>query len=312
MLGQRGVFAMRMAELAVENARIVVLTADLGQLSGLDRFKREFPERLFNAGIAEQNMIGMAAGLAHEGMIPFVTTYATFISMRSCEQIRHLCAYARNPVKIIASGSGFAMGMSGNSHYTYEDLSVMRAIPGLTVLSPADGAETWKMIDALLEYPCPVYMRLGGNLNIPVVYKEDYSFRIGKAVGLDDSEGKDVTVFATGTMVAESLKAAKALREAGKDVHVVNIHTIKPLDEAAVRETCGKSKLLVSVEEHSVSGGLGGAVSEAMSGVPGSPRLLRLGMPDKFVHPGEYPYLLEQYGLTAASISTGIQAELKK
>ena len=302
MLGMRGVFAMRMAELAKDHPELVVLTADLGQLSGLDRFKADFPRQFINAGIAEQDMIGMAAGLAHEGMKPFVTTYATFLSMRSAEQIRHLCAYAENPVRLIASGAGFAMGMSGNSHYTYEDLAIMRAIPDMTVFSPADGAETLKLIDVLLEYDKPAYVRLTGNLNIPMVYKDDYVFTVGKSVPLDEYEGKDVTFFATGTMVAETQKAAKALRENGLDVHVVNIHTIKPLDREAIARACRESGLLVSVEEHSILGGLGGAISEAMSEIGGAPRLLRIGMPDTFIHPGEYKYLLEQSGLTANSI----------
>jgi len=310
MLGMRGVFAMRMSELASKYPELVVLTADLGQLSGLDRFKAEFPQQFINAGIAEQNMVGMAAGLAHEGMKPFVTTYATFLSMRSAEQIRHLCTYAKNPVRLIASGAGFAMGMSGNSHYTYEDLAIMRAIPELTVLSPADGAETFKMIDALLEYDKPVYVRLTGNLNIPMIYKEDYTFEIGKAVPLDENVGKDVTVFATGTMVAEAQKAAKELRENGLDIHVVNIHTIKPLDDDAVKKACRNSHLLVSVEEHSTVGGLGGAISEVMSKLGNTPKLLQIGMPKNFVHPGEYKYLLEQYGLNANSIAQSIEKEI--
>ena len=311
MLGMRGVFAMRMAELAKDHPELVVLTADLGQLSGLDRFKAEFPRQFINAGIAEQDMVGMAAGLAHEGMKPFVTTYATFLSMRSAEQIRHLCAYAKNPVRLIASGAGFAMGMSGNSHYTYEDLAMMRAIPDMTVISPADGAETFKLIDMLLEYDKPVYVRLTGNLNIPMVYKDDYNIVISKSVSLDENEGKDATVFATGTMVAESQKAAKALRENGFDIHVVNIHTIKPLDREAVAQACRNSRLLVSVEEHSILGGLGGAISEVMAEIGGSSRLLRIGMPDTFIHPGEYKYLLEQSGLTASSITTRISEDLR-
>ncbi len=308
MLGERGVFAMRMPEIAAENEKLVVLTADLGMLSGLDRFRTMFPDRLINAGIAEQNMIGMAAGLAHEGYIPFVTTYATFVSMRSCEQIRHLCCYAGNPVRIIASGAGFAMGMSGNSHYTYEDLAVMRAIPGLTVLSPADGAEVYKMIDALMDYPHPAYVRLTGVLNVPVVYKNDYDFKIGKAVPLDDDAGQDLTIFATGTLVAEAVKAAKKLREDGKSVHVVNIHTIKPFDAEAVVRACRTSRNIVTVEEHSTVGGLGGAVAEAMAEAGNAPKLLQIGMPSCFVHPGEYQWLLEQHGLTA----DGILAKIKE
>lgn len=310
MLGMRGVFAMRMLELAADHPELVVLTADLGQLSGLDRFKAEFPRQFINAGIAEQNMVGMAAGLAHEGLKPFATTYATFLSMRSAEQVRHLCAYAKNPVRLIASGAGFAMGMSGNSHYTYEDLAIMGSIPDLTVLSPADGAETYKMIDALMAYEKPVYVRMTGNLNIPMVYKEDYEFAIGKAVALDDFDGKDATVFATGTLVAEAQKAAKSLREQGMDIHVVNVHTIKPLDREPVAAACAGSRLLVSVEEHSVQGGLGGAISGIMTEIGLAPRLLRIGMPDHFIHPGEYKYLLEQCGLTAEQIFSQIEGAL--
>lgn len=310
MLGERGVFAMRMPEIAAENEKLVVLTADLGMLSGLDRFKTLFPDRLINAGIAEQNMIGMASGLAHEGFIPFVTTYATFVSMRSCEQIRHLCCYAQNPVRIIASGAGFAMGMSGNSHYTYEDIAVMRAIPELTVLSPADGAEVYKMIDALMDYPHPVYVRLTGVLNVPIVYKNDYDFKIGKAVPLDDDAGTDLTIFATGTIVTEAVKAAKKLREEGKSIHVFNIHTIKPLDIEAVENARRVSRNIVSVEEHCTIGGLGSAIAEVLADRGNSPRLLRIGMPSCFVHPGEYKWLLERHGLTTEGILRKISEQL--
>lgn len=310
MLGMRGVFAMRMAELAATSPELIVLTADLGQLSGLDRFQAEFPARFINTGIAEQDLVGIAAGLAHEGMKPFVTTYATFLSMRAAEQIRHLCAYAKNPVRLIASGAGFAMGMSGNSHYTYEDLAIMRAIPDLTVLSPADGAETYKIIDALMEYDKPVYVRLTGNLNIPMIYKEDYDFTIGKAVALDEFAGRDVTIFATGTMVAEAQKVAKELRTNGLDIHVLNIHTIKPMDHEAVAAACRAGGLIVTVEEHSAIGGLGGATAEVMAKIGNAPKLLRLGMPDQFIHPGEYGYLLEQSGLTAHGIAENIKKEI--
>jgi len=288
------------------------LTADLGRTSGLARFMEKKPDQFFNMGIAEQNMVAMASGLAKEGKHVFATSFANFLAMRSYEQIRLCLGYMNFPVKVVGIGSGYAMGFFGNSHYGIEDISLMRMIPGLIVLSPADCMEVVKCLQAVKDIPRSVYIRLTGTMNQAMVYRKDYEFTIGKAVCLDECGGSDITIFATGTMVAESQKAAKKLREGNLDVHAVNIHTISPLDKDAIKEACKNSRLLVSVEEHSTVGGLGGAISEVMSETGNVPPLLRIGMPNQFVHPGEYKYLLEQYGLTANGIANRILNKIEQ
>lgn len=310
ILGQRGTLGVALTEMANDDPDLIVLTADLGRTSGLARFMEKKPDQFFNMGIAEQNMVTMAAGLAKEGKHVFATSFANFLAMRSYEQIRLCLGYMNLPVKAVGIGSGYAMGFFGNSHYGIEDLSLMRMIPGLIVLSPADCMEVVKCLQAVKDLPRSVYIRLTGTMNQAMVYRKDYDFTIGKAVHLDDSKGKDISIFATGTMVAESQKAAKMIRESGLDTHVMNIHTISPLDRDAVIEACRCSRLLVSVEEHSTVGGLGGAISEVMSGIERTPHLLRIGMPNTFVHPGDYHYLLEKYGLTARSIANSILQEI--
>ena len=308
MLGQRGTLGLVLTDLAEKDPLLTVLSADLGRTSGLSRFMENYPDRFINAGIAEQNMVGMAAGLAKEGRHVFMSTFANFLAMRSYEQMRLCLGYMQFPVKAVGIGSGFAMGMFGNSHYGMEDLTLMRAVPGLTVLSPADCTEVVKCLEAVLDYPKPVYLRLSGVMNQPMVYRKDYEFQIGKAILL--REGSEIAVLATGTMVAESLKAAKILGESGKDVAVWNFHTVKPLDRDAVKKASTAAKLVVSVEEHSIQGGFGGAVAEVLSELPGSPRLLRIGIGDFFPHAGDYKYLLEQCGLTASAIARRIEDAL--
>ncbi|MEA5136736.1 MAG: transketolase C-terminal domain-containing protein [Candidatus Fimivivens sp.] len=309
-LGQRGaIFGIALPEIIKENKDIRVITADLALLSGLDRFKTSNPDKFINAGIAEQNMMGIAAGLAKEGNCVFATTYATFIAMRSFEQIRHNLGYMKYNVKVVGASSGIVMGMSGNTHYAIEDIAIMRAIPNMTVLSPADSVEAVKMAEAVSRLDGPAYIRLTGELNCPMVYKTDYDFEIGKGVVLQ--QGEDVAIIAAGTMVAESIAAAKLLNENGKSVTVINMHTIKPLDTQLLDEVFAKHKLIVTVEEHSIIGGLGSAVAEYKSGIADAPVQMMIGMPDMFGKAGEYKYLLEQYGLTAKAIAERIERKLQ-
>jgi len=308
VLGQRGTFAVTMLELAKAHDNLMVVTADLGTLTGLDRFKNQWPAKFLNVGIAEQNMIGIAAGLAKEGHLVYATTYSNFLAMRSYEQIRLNLGYMRFPVHLVGTGAGIVMGFSGNSHYGLEDLALMRAVPGLTVLSPADGVETVKTLYAVKEYPHPTYIRLTGTLNNPAVYTQDYDFEIGRAVTL--REGTDVMIFATGTMVHASLQAANLLAERGVSAGVVDMHTIKPLDTQAVVAACGKSKLIVTAEEHAMIGGLGGAVAEFKSTIGSPVKHLFIGLPDRFGKVAEYSFLLEKYGLTGSGIADRITAAL--
>lgn len=304
-LGQRGtIFGVALMELAESCPNIRVLTADLGVLSGLERFKSTYPDYFINAGIAEQNMLGIAAGLAKEGNCVFVTTYATFLSMRSLEQIRHHLGYQKQNVKIIAATAGLSMGMSGVTHYAIEDIAIMRAIPNMIVLSPADSAEAYKMAYAAAACENPMYIRLTGVLDTPVVYKSEYDFQVGKAVKLRN--GDDVSIIATGISVSEALKAAVVLEEKGVSCSVWNMHTLKPLDTDAVAQAM-QSKWVVTVEEHNCIGGLGGAVAEAIAEKGNfKGKLVKIGIPDQYGKADEYAELLNLYGLTSAGIADKI------
>jgi transketolase len=303
-IGSRAVFGQAILSLAPEYPNLMVLSADLGNSSGLDRFKRAYPQQYLNVGIAEQNMIGVAAGLAKEGFSVFATSFAPFIAMRASEQIRMNLGYMNLPVKAVAIGSGIAMAFLGNSHYGIEDMAVMRAIPNLTVVAPADGIEIYKVLQAAIDFQGPMYIRLTGVPNNPVVYESDYSFEIGKSICL--RPGSDLTIIANGTMVYESLEAAKILETRGILAAVINMHTIKPVDQAAIEQAISRSKLIVTVEEHSVIGGLGSAVAEYKSTLSNAPPQLMLGLPDTFGPTADYRYLLDKYGLTAPKIADSI------
>jgi len=303
-LGQRSTFGITMIELGRDIDNLVVLTADLCSTSGLDRFRALYPDKLLNVGIAEQNLVGISAGLAKEGRLVFATTFATFAAMRSYEQVRLNMGYMGFNIKLVGLGSGFAMGMFGNTHYGIEDITLMRAIPGLCIISPADCTEVVKATEAIARTPGPVYLRLTGIANNPIVNREDYPFEIGKAIIL--KEGSDVAIIATGSMVYHALEAAKILALQGISASVVNMHTIKPLDIGAIDATCTNSSLIVTVEEHSVIGGLGGAVAEYLCSRASAPRQLIIGMPDSFQKAGDYSYLLEQNGLTGPQIAEKI------
>jgi transketolase len=306
-LGSRGFFGQAILSLAEKKENLMVLSADLGKSSGLDRFKDAYPDKFLNVGIAEQNMIGVAAGFAKEGFIVFATSFAPFISMRCSEQIRMNLGYMNLNVKAVAIGSGVAMAYLGCSHYGTEDTSVMRSIPNLAVVAPADCAEILKVVYAAAEYAGPMYIRLTGAGMNPIVYKEDYAFEIGKAITL--RKGMDITIIANGTMVYESLEAAKILEAQGISATVVNMHTIKPLDTSAIDLAVETSKLIVTVEEHSVIGGLGSSVAEYKTTLCNAPPQLTIGLPDRFIKAGDYRYLLETHGLTAPQISARIATE---
>lgn len=310
MLGQRGaIFGMAVIDAAKGDDKLVILTADLATLSGLERFVKMYPNQFVNAGIAEQNMIGLAAGLASEGYHPVATTYATFVTMRSCEQIRHYLGYMNQRVVVVGSGAGLSQGFSGNTHYTIEDISMMRPVPNLQVLSPADAASAVKLFHVALASHHPAYIRLTGNLNCPVVYKEDADFTIGKSNVVH--EGNDVSIFACGTMVYNAIKAAKTLSDHGIETQVVDMYSIKPLDVDMVLREKSK-KLFVTVEEHNKMGGLGAAVAEVISERKGYPPLLRLGISDSFDLAGDYDGLLLQNRLTPELMAEDILTKLNQ
>ena len=225
MLGQRGsIFGQAVLEAAKEDEKFILMTADLATLSGMSKYIDNNPGQFYNMGIAEQNMIGVAAGLAAEGFHPCATTYATFITMRSCEQIRHFCGYMKEKIIVVGSGAGLSQGFAGNTHYTIEDLAVMRSIPNLKILSPADGASAVKLFELACKEQGAVYMRLTGNLNCPMVYREENEFKIGKANLL--KEGGDVVIYAVGTMVSAAMKSAALLEEKGVSATVYDMFTV--------------------------------------------------------------------------------------
>jgi len=299
-LGSRGVFGQAVLAIAEEHLDLMVVSADLGNSSGLDRFKSTYPDRFLNTGIAEQNMVGVAAGLTKEGFNVFATSFSPFIAMRASEQIRMNLGYMGMNVKAVAIGSGIAMGYLGNSHFGIEDVAVMRSIPNITVVSPADCAEIVKTVSAAAAFKGPMYIRLTGTANNPIVYTEDYHFEIGKAIPLRD--GADVAIVTCGTMVAQSLKAAEMLAERGIEASVLNMHTLKPLDTAALDAIASQASAIVTVEEHSVIGGLGSAVAEYMAPKRDKPRHLLIGIKDIFVKTGDYGYMLEREGLVGPAI----------
>jgi len=310
MLGQRGsIFGQAVLEAPQEDEKFVLLTADLATLSGMTKFIDKYPNQFYNIGIAEQNMIGISAGLAAEGFHPCATTYATFITMRSCEQIRHFCGYMNEKIIVVGSGAGLSQGFAGNTHYTIEDLAVMRSIPNITIISPADGASAVKLFEQARKAENTVYMRLTGNLNCPMVYKEETDFEIGKAKLL--KEGRGVIIYAVGTMVSAALKAATLLEEKGISATVYDMFTVKPVDRDAVK-ACKSYKLVVTIEEHNKMGGLGAAVAEVMTEQGGMPKLLRCGIHDRFDLACDYAGLLALNRLTPEFIAEDMRRTISK
>ena len=306
-LGARATYGQAIIEMARQRQDFYVMSADLCQSSGLMKFREEFPDRFINTGIAEQNLVGVAAGLAKDGTCVFASSFSPFITMRACEQVRMNMGYMQLNIKTVGLGSGLIMAQLGNSHYGLEDGAAMRIIPGMTVINPADGVEIMKTVEALCDFPHPAYLRLTGGPGLPVVYEEDIDFKIGKAIRI--KEGDDIAIIACGTMVYQALQAAEILAGKGIMASVIDMHTIKPLDTDAVDAETGK-KLIVTIEEASTVGGLGSAVAEYLAPKKDRPAQLMLGIKDFFPHAGSYQYLLESCRLTAPQIAEDIEAAL--
>ncbi|MEG0398329.1 MAG: transketolase family protein, partial [Cetobacterium sp.] len=296
-----------LVELGLINENIVVLDADLTKSTKTNLFQEKFPNRHINVGIAEADLVGTAAGLATCGKIPFASTFAMFAAGRAFEQIRNTVAYPKLNVKIAPTHAGISVGEDGGSHQSIEDISLMRSIPGMVVLSPADAVETKKMVFAAAEYEGPVYLRMG-RLDVPVLFDEkDYDFQIGIINTV--KEGTDVTIAATGLMVAKAIEAAEKLALEGISARVLNVGTIKPLDGETILNAAKETKFIVTAEEHSVIGGLGSAVSEFLSEV--HPTLVKkIGIYDKFGQSGKAEELLEKYELTSEKIISVVKENL--
>jgi transketolase len=304
----RGVYGETLVKLGAKNRNIVVLDADLAKSTQTGKFGKAYPDRFFDMGIAEQDMIGTAAGLAAAGMNPFASTFAMFGSGRPWEQIRNSVAYPKLPVKIVVTHAGISVGEDGPTHQACEDISIMRSIPNMKVVAPADSVETEKLIEFLADYyDSPVYVRLT-RMNTDVVFGPDYKFRFGKGIVM--KKGRDITIISTGVMLFQALEAAEILRAKKISAEVIHMPTIKPIDEKLIISSVKKTGKIITIEEHSIIGGLGSAVAEVIS--EKSPVMLkRLGIKDVFAESGAPEALFEKYGLTGKHVAAAAAAMLK-
>lgn len=307
-IATRESYGNALKELGATNPNIVVLDADLAGATKTDIFKKAYPDRFFDCGIAEGNMMGIAAGLSTTGLVPFASTFAMFAAGRGYEQIRNSVGYPHLNVKIAATHGGISVGEDGASHQCLEDLALMRVIPGMVVMCPSDDVEARACVKAAAEYVGPVYMRFGRSAT-PVINPEDYHFEIGKGHVL--KEGKDVSIIANGLCVASALEAAELLENDGVDAEVINICTIKPLDEELVVASAKKTGKVVTAEEHSIIGGLGGAVAECLSEKCPT-QMLRIGVRDRFGESGPANELIHKYELDGEGIYKQVKAFLTK
>lgn len=291
-------FGKALVELGHKRNDFIVMDADLAAATKTGMFKKEFPDRFYDCGIAEQNMMGIAAGIAATGKRVIVSSFAMFAAGRAFEQVRNSIGYPHLPVIVGATHAGISVGEDGATHQCCEDIALMRTIPGMTIINPADETESKKAVFAAMELDGPVYIRFG-RLAVPVIFDDDYNFEVGKGVEL--REGSDVTVIATGLMVNEALQAYELLKAEGISARIINMATIKPLDNEIVLKAARETGAVVTAEEHSVIGGLGGAVCELLSGECPVP-VVRLGVYDTFGHSGPAADLLDEFGLRAANI----------
>ena len=306
-IATRDSYGTALVEIGKEHDDLIVLDADLAEATKTVKFKNEFPDRHIDCGIAEANLIGVAAGLSTCGKVPFASSFAMFAAGRAFEQVRNTVGYPHLNVKIGATHAGISVGEDGATHQCNEDIALMRTIPGMTIINPSDDAEARAAVHAAYEMNGPVYLRFG-RLAAPVIHGDDYKFELGK--GIVEREGSDVTIVATGLMVSMALEAAEKLAADGIDAEVVNIHTIKPIDKDVIIESAKKTGKLVTVEEHSVIGGLGSAVEEVVCA--NYPMLVKkLGVQDEFGHSGPALDLLNEFGLDGDGIYNSVKEYVK-
>lgn len=304
----RDAYGAALLDLGRRNEKVVVLDADLSGSTKTAKFRKVFPERFFNMGISEQDLVGTAGGLALADKIPFASTFAIFETGRAWDQIRQTVCYSNLNVKLVATHGGITVGEDGASHQALEDVALMRVVPNMTVIVPCDGYETKQVIDRVADFVGPVYVKLG-RAKVPAVMPEDYRFEIGKAHVF--SKGKDANIIANGIMVSAALEAKKALLESGIDAGVLSMPTVKPLDTAALLDAAKSCRVIVTAEEHSVIGGLGGAVAEYLA--ENWPiRVVKIGTKDTFGCSGSPKELLKMFGLTADNIAAAVKEALGK
>ena len=310
MAGQGGsAFGITLMELMKERDDIMVLSADMSTPAGLDKFKAAYPDHFMNVGIAEQNMIGIAAGLADEGYKVICVAQACFLTMRCFEQVRQYAGYMGIPMILVGIGSGLSLQYMGNTHYALEDIALMRTIPNMTVVAPCDALEASKALESAVNYNGSSYIRFFGGTGVPAVHSDNIDFELGKAIKLRD--GRDVAILACGAMVKQALGVADSLVEHGIEAEVIDIHTITPFDNAII-DICKDKKLVVTIEEHRLVGGLSSVMSEKMKERQIPANLLCLGVDNNYPMPGSYSYMLEQCGLSVAEITNSIINKIKE
>lgn len=304
----RDAYGEALKELGAKNKDVIVLDADVSSSSKSSLFGAQYPDRFFNVGIAEANMVAIAAGMSTSGKIPFINTFAAFVVLRAADPIRSLIAYTKLNVKLAGTYAGLSDSYDGASHHSIIDIAFMRALPNMTVVSVADAIETKKAVQVIAEYNGPVYLRLS-RAEVPAIFDGSYKFKLGKGVQL--TEGKDVAIIATGYMVQKSLEAAEQLKKLGINAKVINIHTIKPIDKELIIKCAKETGAVITVEEHSIYGGLGSAVAEVLIMEYIVPMEI-IGVQDTFAETGAYELLLNKYGLCAENIINTVQKVMKR
>ena len=304
----RDAYGEALRELGTKNKNVIVLDADVSSSSKSSLFGAQYPDRFFNVGIAEANMVAMAAGMSKSGKIPFVNTFSAFIVLRGADPVRSLIAYEKLNVKLAGAYAGLSDSYDGASHHSIMDIAFMRTLPNMTVVSVADAVETKKAVQTIAEYNGPVYLRLS-RAEVPTIFDDRYKFKLGKGVQL--TEGNDVTIIATGYMVQKSLEAAEQLKEKGINAKVVNIHTIKPIDRELIIRCAKETGAIITVEEHAIYGGLGSAVAEVLIKEYLVPMEI-IGVQDTFTETGAYELLLNKYGLCTENIINTVQKVIKR
>ncbi len=299
-LGMRATFGLIALDIVKKNPNLIITTSDVSTSAGLDRFKNQFPENYIDVGIAEQNLIGVSAGLSGEGYDVISTTFAPFQTLRCCEQIKVNLGYMQNKICMVGLASGLVLGNLGFTHCSIEDVGTLRSIPNISIVVPSDPFELFKVLNEAIAHKNSIYVRLTSGSNSNIINSQDYNFKIGNAVKLLD--GEDVTIIGCGNILHNCLEAAKGLKEKKINCSVVNMHTIKPIDTEMVKEIAKNSRLVVTVEEHNIIGGLGSAVAEVLSEEKNNCKLIRLGANDFYSSGGSYEYLKNIYGLSVEKI----------
>jgi len=308
-LGHRSAIGESLILLAKERNDVVVVSPDLTTTARLVNFEKEFLDRLFNVGIAEQNMIGLTAGLAREGLMPFAVSLAAFAPMRCAEQIQNMLGYMNLNARVVGIEAGCRFGPLGNTHFAMNDMAVMRSVPNFTVICPADAHEIYKTVFAVAEHKGPVHIRLTGAPGSPLIYPDAFEFEIGKAIEV--RPGKDVAIIATGSVLWDGICAADILEKKGISVRVIDMHTVKPIDVNMLDSVFAENKLIVTVEEHSVIGGLGSAVAEYKSGFEKTPKQIMCGLGDSFRKIGNYEFQMKESGIVAEDIAEKVADSYK-